>query len=57
MNDQRKKVVIDTLERVNSALQSDANAMVTTTDGECNPERAYVELVRKLVEIYHDNDY
>lgn len=46
-----KQIILDTLARINAAITSDANAISTTRSGEINPERAYIELVREVLEL------
>ena len=46
------QIVLETLDRLNRALESDPNAMVTTISGEgAHPEAAYAEVVQKLLKL------
>lgn len=45
----RRKVALD---NVNKMVKSDPNCLIGTKSGEVNPERAYVDLVRDILQLY-----
>ena len=50
----RKEKVIETLDNINKAIEGDRNALVLTESGEANPDRAYIELVQKVLKLLED---
>jgi len=41
--------LLETISKINECIKSDPNALVCTMEGEVSPERAYCELIQKLV--------
>lgn len=46
-----RKIVLETLDRVNFQITQNSNALVSTRSGEVNPETAYIELVKELLDL------
>lgn len=46
-----RTIVLETLDRINFQFAQNSNALVTTRGGEVNPETAYIELVRELLDL------
>lgn len=47
-----QEVVLETLDNVNKLVKDDPNCLTSTKSGEVNPGRAYIELVRDLLQLY-----
>lgn len=43
--------ILATLARINAALAADPNCLTLTKSGGVNPDKAYIELVRDLVNL------
>lgn len=48
-NDEKTRIALETLDRLNQSLTSHSNALVVTERGAVDPETAYIELVRSIV--------
>ncbi len=44
-----KRIILETLDRANRMLASDANALTLTESGSVSPEKAYIEFVSKIL--------
>lgn len=42
-------LLLETISKINESLKSDPNALTCTMNGDVAPERAYCELIQKLV--------
>lgn len=49
---EQRRIALETLDNVNKARKQDANCLTSTRAGEVNPDRAYIELVRELLDLY-----
>lgn len=47
----KEKIILETLRRLNDAIKSNPNALVVTNDGDVDPDTAYIELVRALLNL------
>lgn len=47
----QNQIILETLDRINKALESDKNALTSTRAGDVEPERAYIELVREIIDL------
>lgn len=45
------RIALETLDRINRALSDDANSLVSTDAGECNPSAAYIEVVKSIIKL------
>ena len=45
------QIILETIDRLNASLASNSNALVTTKGGDVDPESAYIELIRDLIEL------
>lgn len=45
------QIILETIDRINASLSSNSNALVTTKGGDVDPESAYIELIRDLIEL------
>lgn len=51
-SDRKKEIALETLAMLNRQLASDPNALTSSWDsGPANPERAYVDVVKELIEL------
>jgi hypothetical protein len=48
--EEKVSVILETLHMVNVAVSNDANSLTSTFKGQVDPDRAYLEIVQKLVE-------
>lgn len=46
---EERRILLETLDRINQALRHDANCLTSTRCGEVNPDRAYIELTQQLL--------
>jgi len=44
-----RRILLETLDRINQALKHDTNCLTSTRRGEVNPDRAYIELAQQLL--------
>ncbi|CAB4186561.1 hypothetical protein UFOVP1329_29 [uncultured Caudovirales phage] len=49
-----RTIVLETLNRVNAMINSHSNALVISRSGNVDPETAYIELVRELLDLSKD---
>lgn len=45
------EIVLDTIRCINTAIRQDPNSLTTTRAGDVAPERAYIELIRELLNL------
>lgn len=51
MKNSARKIVLETLDRVNAMIESHSNALVISRAGNVDPETAYIELVKELLDL------
>lgn len=46
---EERRILLETLDRINQSLKSNSNALTSTRAGGVDPERAYIELTRQIL--------
>jgi hypothetical protein len=55
MKQKHLDTIFETLRLVNDAVVKDKNAITSTTSGEINPDKAYIQLIQSILEL-NDTD-
>lgn len=46
---EERRILLETLDRINQSLKSNSNALTSTQAGNVDPERAYIELTQRII--------